>query len=46
MFIHLRETEHEWGRGRGREGHRIRSKLQAGSELSAQSSTWGSNSQT
>ena len=46
-FIFERETEHEQGRGKERGRHRIRSRLQApGSELSAQSPTRGSISQT
>ena len=28
-FLGFRETEHEWGRGREREGDRVRSRLQA-----------------
>ena len=44
MFIHfLRETEHKQGRGRERERER---ESKAGSRLSAQSPTWGSNSWT
>ena len=43
----LPSTECEQGRGRERGRHRIRSGLWApGSQLSAQSPTWGSNSQT
>ena len=50
MFIFIlreREREREGESQRKRETHRIQSRLQApGSELSAQSPTWGSNSQT
>ena len=42
-FLRDRETEHEWGRGREREGD---TESEAGSRLSAPSPTWGSNSQT
>ena len=51
MFLFIFETERErerdceWGRGRERDRHRIQSRL-LGSELSAQSLTWGSNSRT
>ena len=38
------ETEYEWGRGRERETQNPKQIL--GSELSAESPTWGSNSQT
>ena len=44
LFLEQRETEHEWGRGRERE---TQNRKQApGSELSAQSPTWGLNSRT
>ena len=39
-----RETEHKRGRGRERGRHNL--KQGPGSELSAQSPSWGSNSQT
>ena len=49
MFIleRQREIEHEWGRGRERERERETQNLKQapGSELSAQSPRWGSNSQ-
>ena len=44
LFIFETETEHEQGRGRERETQTP--KQAPGSELSAQSPTWGSNSQT
>ena len=43
-FLRVRETEHEWGRGRERRRHNP--KQAPGSELSAQSPLWGSNSRT
>ena len=45
VYIFLRETEREWGRGRERGRHR-REKQAPGSELSAQSLTQGSNPPT
>ena len=39
MFIHFGETEWEWGRGRER--GRPNPEQAPGSELSAQSLTWG-----
>ena len=44
LFLRQRETEHEQGRGRERETQNL--KQAPGSELSAQSPTRGSNSQT
>ena len=44
LFLRQRETEHERGRGRERETQNL--KQAPGSELSAQSPMWGSNSQT
>ena len=44
LFLGQRETEHE--RGRGRERGRQNRKQAPGSEPSAQSPTWGSNSRT
>ena len=46
LFLRQRETEHEWGRGRERERETQNLKQVPGSELSAQSPTRGSNSQT
>ena len=43
VYLFLRETEHKQGRGRERGRHRIGSRLQALSKLSAQSLTWGPN---
>ena len=44
LFLRETETEHEWGRGGERETKNL--KQAPGSELSAQSLTRGSNSQT
>ena len=44
LFLRERETEHE--RGRGRERETQNPKQAPGSELAAQSPTWGSNPQT
>ena len=46
LFLTQRETEHERGRGREREreGETENRKQAPGSELSAQSLTWGLNS--
>ena len=44
LFLRQRETEHEQGRVRERETQNL--KQAPGSELSAQSPTWGSNSRT
>ena len=44
MFIFERETKCERGKGRERETQNV--KQAAGSELSAQSPTWGLNSRT
>ena len=44
LFLRQRGTEHEWGRGRERKTQNL--KQAPGSELSAQSPTWGSNSRT
>ena len=46
IFQRERETEHEQGRSRERERETQNLKQAPGSELSAQSLTWGSNSQT
>ena len=44
LLLRQRETEHERGRVRERETQNLKQAL--GSELSAQSPTWGSNSWT
>ena len=44
IYSFLRDIEHEWGRGRERETQNPRQA--PGSEPSAQSPTWGLNSQT
>ena len=46
LFLKDRERQHELGRGREREKETQNPKQAPGSELSAQSPTWGSNSQT
>ena len=46
MFIFEKETECKWERGRERERETQNPKQAPGSEPSAQSLMWGSNSQT